>query len=215
MTSCTYNSWREGMRENIPSVISAIDPLTTLLLGDKAAGQTQIVTVCSHQDPCREPLHNTWTFTIKVKQIYIYLRKHLQRVDVTRDSPRDLWGANADDCLLRAGASWRTFIILFTFSCSTKTQKRKREQQQPPPSGRHVALSWIQTDDNDKRKTAWIAANSSFLSAWSTSVCSSDGNPDTDWYGCSCAPEDAAGFGVGRDQKRSQPESAHWASVVG
>lgn len=28
------------MRENIPSVISAIDPLTTLLLGDKAAGQT-------------------------------------------------------------------------------------------------------------------------------------------------------------------------------
>lgn len=31
LTNSTYSSWREGMRENIPSVISGRDPLTMLL----------------------------------------------------------------------------------------------------------------------------------------------------------------------------------------
>lgn len=79
-----------------------------------------------------------------------------QGVDLVRYSPRDVWGADADDGLLGTGASWRTFKNPFRFSRSRNHQKRDPGQK-PLLCICHVA-SWTLIIVNETE----VGAGSSF-----------------------------------------------------
>lgn len=79
-----------------------------------------------------------------------------QGVDLVRYSPRDVWGADADDGLLGTGASWRTFENPFRFSRSRNKQKRDPGQK-PLLCMCHVA-SWTLIIVNETE----VGAGSSF-----------------------------------------------------
>lgn len=151
----TYSSWREGMRANIPSVISEIDPFTKLLLENRNISWTCLhrATQQTEQVPTlqgsaelnasrlleRNITRCTAEDTIQCCRRNICI-SYSQWVDLAWYSPGDLCGTDTDDSLLGAGASWRTFEISFNLRYATNTQKGEPGEQ-PLPSACHVD-SW-------------------------------------------------------------------------
>lgn len=90
---CSFSDFRESAINNTPANNSSIHHVWTL---------GYILSLfLNHLYLCMQ----FCSFLCSVRDVY----RLLQRADVSRDSPRDEGGSDADDGLRGAGASWRTF----------------------------------------------------------------------------------------------------------